>query len=136
LTRSIDLAATVFLAASATIAVSAGADTALEQRFDSMVVPRNMSDSMKLMASEPNHVGSPHDKLNAEWEMKKFQEYGWDAHIEEFQVLYPTPLAEAVEMPQGKKLFKATLQEKPIPGDTSSTARDKPLPAYLEYQGE
>ncbi|MEA2946822.1 MAG: hypothetical protein QOI40_2152 [Alphaproteobacteria bacterium] len=136
MTRSIALLATVLLAASATIALSAGADTALEQRFDSMVTPQNMSDWMKLMASEPNHVGSPHDKLNAEWERKKFQDYGWDAHIEEFQVLYPTPLAEAVEMKQGKKLFKATLQEKPIPGDTSATAKDKPLPAYLEYQGD
>ena len=36
----------------------------------------------------------------------------------------------------GKKTFKATLQEKPIPGDTSAAAKDKPLPAYLEYQGD
>ncbi|HWA92641.1 MAG TPA: M28 family peptidase [Rhizomicrobium sp.] len=136
MTRSIALAATVLLAATAGAALSAGADTSLEQRFDSMVNSREMSDWMRQMASEPNHVGSPHDRLNAEWEMKKFQEYGWEAHIEEFQVLYPTPVAEAIEMKQGKKLFKATLQEKPIKGDTSARAKDKALPAYLEYQGD
>jgi len=109
--------------------------SSLEQRFDAGVNPKEMSDWMKLMASEPNHVGSPHDKINAQWEMKKFQEFGWDAHLEEFQVLYPTPVAESLEL-LGKKTFKATLQEKPIPGDTSAVAKDKPLPAYLEYQGD
>ena len=134
--RRIALAATCLLAASvAGSADSQGADTSLEQRFDAGIRPNEMSDWMKLMASEPNHVGSPHDKINAEWELAKFREFGWDAHIEEFQVLYPTPLKEAVEL-LGKKVFKATLQEKPIPGDTSSRAKDKPLPAYLAYQGD
>jgi len=133
--RLLGLIATSLLATSATTAICAGGDGALEQRFDSMVSAQNMSDWMKRMASEPNHVGSPHDKANAEWQLQKFKEFGWDAHIEEFQVLYPTPLAEAVEL-LGKKKFAATLQEKPLKGDTSATAKDKPLPAYLEYQGD
>ena len=29
----------------------------LEQRFDAQICPQEMSDWMKLMASEPNHVG-------------------------------------------------------------------------------
>ena len=119
----------------AAFSVAAAPNDTLEQRFDAQIRPSEMSDWMKLMASEPNHVGSPHDKINAEWELKKFKEFGWDAHIEEFQVLYPTPLKEAVEL-LGKKKFAATLQEKPIPGDTSSRDKDKPLPAYLEYQGD
>jgi len=137
--RLLALIATSLLAASAGAALCAGADgmdASLEQRFDAGISSAEMSGWMKLMASEPNHVSSPHDKANAEWELKKFQEFGWDAHIEEFQVLYPTPVAEAVELLQGKKKFKATLQEKPIKGDTSATAKDKPLPAYLEYQGD
>ena len=87
------------------------------------------------MASEPNHVGSPHDKANAEFELEQFKAWGWDAHIETFEVLYPTPLAESLEL-LGDKPFKATLQEPPIPGDTSSTAKDPALPAYLAYQGD
>ena len=132
--RQIALAAACVIVASA--AGPASSDNAsLEQRFDAGIRPGEMSDWMKRMASEPNHVGSPHDKINAEWELAEFKKFGWDAHIEEFQVLYPTPLSEAVEL-LGKKKFKATLQEKPIKGDTSATAKDKPLPAYLEYQGD
>src|SRR6201747_2982755 len=127
--------ATVCCAVVATFSVAAAQTDSLEQRFDAQVRPQEMSDWMKLMASEPNHVGSPHDKINAEWELAQFKKFGWDAHIEEFQVLYPTPLSETIEL-LGKRKFKATLQEKPIKGDTSSTAKDKALPAYLEYQGD
>jgi N-acetylated-alpha-linked acidic dipeptidase len=129
--RAAVLAASLMLAAGA----SAAPDASLESRFDAGVKPQEMSDWMKLMASEPNHVSSPHDKINAEWELAQFKKFGWDAHIETFEVLYPTPLKEAVEL-LGKKKFAATLQEKPIPGDTSATAKDKALPAYLEYQGD
>jgi N-acetylated-alpha-linked acidic dipeptidase len=127
--------ATVCCAVAATFSIAAAPSDSLEQRFDAQVRPQEMSDWMKRMASEPNHVGSPHDKINAEWQLAKFKEFGWDAHIEEFQVLYPTPVSEALEL-LGKKTFRATLQEKPIKGDTSATAKDKPLPAYLEFQGD
>ncbi|HVU21911.1 MAG TPA: M28 family peptidase [Rhizomicrobium sp.] len=127
--------ATACCAVAAAFSAATAQTDSLEQRFDAQIKPREMSDWMKLMASEPNHVGSPHDKANAEWELAQFKKFGWDAHLEEFQVLYPTPVSEAVEL-LGKKKFAATLQEKPIPGDTSATAKDKPLPAYLIYQGD
>ena len=91
---------------------------------------------MKLMAAEPNQVGSPHDKANAEWMLARFKEWGWDAHIETFEVLYPTPDQRSAGAAGGRaKPFKATLQEPPIPGDTSATAKDMPLPAYVAYPG-
>jgi N-acetylated-alpha-linked acidic dipeptidase len=36
----------------------------------------------------------------------------------------------------GPKPFNATLQEPPIPGDSSATATEPALPAYVEYQGD
>ena len=110
-------------------------ENALEQRFDVQLSSQDQLDWLKRMSSEPNQVGSPHDKANADWTLVKFRKYGWHAHIETYQVLYPTPISEAVEM-LGPKPFKATLQETPIPGDTSSTAKDYALPAYLAYQGD
>ncbi|MDE2500455.1 MAG: M28 family peptidase [Alphaproteobacteria bacterium] len=107
----------------------------LEKAFDASIQPTEMRDWMKILASEPNHVGSPHDKSNAEWILAKFKKWGWDAHIETFEVLYPTPIHEALEL-LGPKPFKATLQEPPIKGDTSATAKDPALPAYLAYQGD
>jgi N-acetylated-alpha-linked acidic dipeptidase len=112
-------------------------DAGLDAKFDAMINPHELDGWMKILASQPNQVGSPHDKINADWILAQFKSFGWDAHIEQYDVLYPTPISEALDMPnyQGKK-WSATLQEKPIPGDTSSTAKDYALPAYLAFQGD
>jgi N-acetylated-alpha-linked acidic dipeptidase len=107
----------------------------LEHDFDAAIRPAEMSGWMKLMAAEPNNVGTEHDKTNAEWERDQFQKFGWDAHIESFSVLYPTPVSETLEL-LGPKPFTATLVEPPIPGDSSATSKTPGLPAYLEYQGD
>ncbi|MBV8592556.1 MAG: hypothetical protein JO212_21270, partial [Acetobacteraceae bacterium] len=107
----------------------------VERNFDALIHPSDLRDWMKLLASEPNHVGSPHNKANANQILAWFKEWGWDAHIERFWVLYPTPISETFEL-AGPKPFKATLQEPPIPGDSSATATEPALPAYVAYQGD
>jgi N-acetylated-alpha-linked acidic dipeptidase len=116
----------------------APAGQALEARFDSLIDPAEMGRWLKQLSYEPNQVGSAHDKANAEWILAQLKAWGWDAHIEVFQVLYPTPLGETVELVGGPGApFKATLQEPPIPGDASSLrAQATALPAYLVYQGD
>ena len=112
-------------------------EAAAERAFDAQIDPAEMSAWMKQMASEPNHVGSPHDKANAEFMLAQFKSWGWDAHIEEFQVLYPTPISEALELvaADGSK-FAATLTEAPIPGDPPTQMVAQELPAYVAYQGD
>src|SRR5262245_43114548 len=107
----------------------------LEKRFDGMINSAEMGGWMKTMASEPNHVGSPHDKANGDMALAQFRSWGWDAHIETFQVLYPTPLSEMVELIAPTR-FKATLTEAPVPGDESSSRTANQLPAYVAYQGD
>jgi N-acetylated-alpha-linked acidic dipeptidase len=125
------------VASTATSAVSDSARTSnsLERDFDDAINPDEMREWLRQMASEPNHVGSPHDKANAEWELAQFKKFGWDAHIETFDVLYPTPTSESLEL-LGEHPFSATLQEPPLPGDTSATAKEPALPAYLGFQGD
>src|SRR5690348_16319140 len=56
----------------------------LERRFDSLLSASEMRDWLKQMSSEPNHVGSPHDKANAEWMLAQFKKWGWEigrAHV-------------------------------------------------------
>ena len=103
----------------------------LEQRFDSMLSASEIRGWLKQMSSEPNHVGSPHDKANAEWMLAQFKEWGWDAHIETFDVLYPTPVQESVEL-VAPTTFKATLHEPPIKGDPTSSLPGA-LPPYNVY---
>jgi N-acetylated-alpha-linked acidic dipeptidase len=105
------------------------------RQFDASLNAAEMGGWMKIMAAEPNHVGSPHDKANAEMVLAQFREWGWDAHIETFEVLYPTPTSETLEL-LGPEAFKATLTEPPIPGDETSTRTKNALPAYVAYQGD
>ncbi len=120
---------------SAPPARAADEQAALERRFDALIHPGDLRQWMKLLAAEPNHVGSPHDKANAERILGWFRQWGWEAHIETFYVLYPTPISETLEL-TGSRPFKATLQEPPIPGDSSATATQPALPAYVAYQGD
>lgn len=136
--RALFLAATglaCLLSAAPPLNAANGDDPALFARFDAQIHPGDLRDWMKRLASEPNHVGSPHDRANAEWVLGQFRSWGWDAHIESFDVLYPTPLHEALDMVSPRH-FRATLQEPPIPGDTSARAKEPALPAYLAYQGD
>jgi N-acetylated-alpha-linked acidic dipeptidase len=104
----------------------------LEQRFDADLDPAELRSWMEQLTRAPNHVGSVHDKENAEFLLKKFREWGWDASIEEFTVLYPTPRQEAVEL-VAPTHFAAKLKEPPVEGDgTSQKTRDE-LPPYNVY---
>jgi N-acetylated-alpha-linked acidic dipeptidase len=107
----------------------------LERRFDASLNAQEMAGWMKTMAAEPNHVGSPHNKANADMTLAQFKSWGWDAHIETFNVLYPTPISEVLETVGGTP-FKATLTEPPIPGDETSSRLAGQLPAYVAYQGD
>jgi N-acetylated-alpha-linked acidic dipeptidase len=108
------------------------AELQLEQRFDAALSAADLRDWMQQMASAPNHVGSPHDKANAEFQLAKFREWGWDASIETFSVLYPTPREVSVEL-VAPAHFKAKLSEGPIAGDATSTQTKDELPPYNVY---
>jgi N-acetylated-alpha-linked acidic dipeptidase len=111
---------------------AAAAETQLEQRFDSDLSAADLRSWLEQMTSAPNHVGSPHDKANAEFELAKFKEWGWDASIETFSVLYPTPKEVSVEL-IAPTHFKALLSEPPIEGDRTSTQTKDELPPYNVY---
>jgi len=87
---------------------------------------------MEQMSSEPNHVGSIHDKANAEFQLKKFREWGWDASIETFSVLYPSPREISLEL-VAPAHFAARLTEPPVASDSTSSKTKDELPAYNVY---
>ena len=103
-----------------------------EQKFRALPSPQLMRDYMQRLSARPHHVGSPYDKANAEWILSKFKEFGWDAHIETFDVLFPTPKERLVEMIEPTK-FTAKLQEPPVAGDPTSGQTSEQLPTYNAY---
>jgi N-acetylated-alpha-linked acidic dipeptidase len=90
---------------------------------------------MKRLSARPHHVGSPYDKGNAEWILSHFKEWGWDAHIENFEVLFPTPKERLVELIEPTK-FTAKLEEPTVPEDPTSSQHDEQLPTYNAYSAD
>jgi N-acetylated-alpha-linked acidic dipeptidase len=111
---------------------SVQAERDLEGKFRAMPDPARMKESMRRLSARPHHVGSAYDKDNAEWILDQFKSYGWDAHIENFDVLFPTPIDRVVEL-VAPTTFKASLQETPVSGDPTSSQQAEQLPSYNAY---
>jgi N-acetylated-alpha-linked acidic dipeptidase len=111
---------------------SVQAERDLEARFKAMPDQARMREAMRRLSARPHHVGSPYDKDNAEWILTQFKSYGWDAHIENFDVLFPTPVERIVEMVSPTS-YKASLQETALPVDPTSSQQQEQLPSYNAY---
>jgi N-acetylated-alpha-linked acidic dipeptidase len=111
---------------------SVQAEQSLEARFKAIPDPARMRDVMRRLSARPHHVGSAFDRENAEWILSQFKSYGWDAHIENFDVLFPTPVDRVVEL-VAPTHFKASLQETPVTGDPTSSQQKEQLPSYNAY---
>jgi N-acetylated-alpha-linked acidic dipeptidase len=103
-----------------------------EKKFRDGIVPGNIRENMQRLSARPHHVGSPYDKDNAEWILGKFKEWGFDARIEMFEVLFPTPKQRLVELLEPTK-FTAKLQEPPLAIDPTSSQTAEQLPTYNAY---
>ena len=125
----------VALMSTAASAQGSGPAQALEQRFDALISPADQLAWLQQMSSAPNHVGSPHDKANADFQLAMFKQWGWDAYIERFDVLYPTPTRTTVELVAPQRITLGG-QEPAIPEDPTSANTAGALPPYVAYQGD
>ncbi len=103
-----------------------------EVTFRAIPSTQNLHDYMQRLSARPHHVGSPYDKDNAEWILAKFKQWGLDAHIETFEVLFPTPKSRALEL-VAPEHFTAKLAEPTVPGDPTSGQHNEQLPTYNAY---
>jgi N-acetylated-alpha-linked acidic dipeptidase len=106
-----------------------------ESKFRAIPDPARMREALRRLAARPHHVGSPYDKDNAEWLRDQFMSYGWDATIEEFQVLFPTPKERLLEMVAPVK-FTARLDEPAVAQDPTSGQKSEQLPSYNAYSAD
>ena len=103
-----------------------------ETKFRAVPDPANLREYMRRLSARPHHVGSPYDKDNAEWILAHFKEWGLDAHIETFNVLFPTPKVRVLEMIEPTK-FTAKLEEPALAVDPTSNQKSEQLPTYNAY---
>jgi N-acetylated-alpha-linked acidic dipeptidase len=113
-------------------AESARNERDIENKFQAVPDPANLRQYMQRLSARPHHVGSPYDQDNAEWILAKFKEWGWDAKIENYYVLFPTPKERLLEL-TAPGHFTAKLQEPPVSGDPTSSQQNEQLPSYNAY---
>ena len=123
------LAASAFLAAEPSAQSSS---TGWDAKFRELPQPSNIRASAERLSARPHHVGSPYDKDNAEWMLARFREWGWDAQIETFSVLFPTPTERVLELVAPSR-FTAKLEEPAVPVDPTSNQKSEQLPTYNAY---
>jgi len=103
-----------------------------DAKFRAIPDPKNIGEYMKRMSARPHHLGSAYDRDNAEWILAKFKEWGWDAKIETYDVLFPTPKERSVEM-VAPSAFKLKLEEPAMASDPTSGQKTEQLPSFNAY---
>ena len=116
-------------------AANSTAERQWEQKFRAIPDSNVLRADMQVLSARPHHVGSPYDKQNAEWILGHYKQWGWDAHIETFDVLFPTPKQRLVELVAPTR-FNAKLQEPPVAADPTSNQQAEQLPTYNAYSGD
>jgi len=107
----------------------------LEAEFDGMLLADNLDEWMKFMSAEPHYVGTAYGRKNAEWMVKQFKSWGYDAKIETYQVLFPYPKVRLLELIAPEK-YKAKLTAVPVAGDTYTDQGDALLPSYNAFSAD
>ncbi|CAN5559223.1 transferrin receptor-like dimerization domain-containing protein [soil metagenome] len=114
---------------------AATAQLATEKKFDANLKAENVGKLIKDLSAVPHHVGSVGDKANAEYILQKFKSWGYDAYIENFYVLFPTPKTRVLEM-MGNTTYKAVLKEPILKEDATSGQYILQLPVYNCYSAD
>jgi len=111
---------------------SSTAERNWEDKFRALPDRANIRQYIERLTARPHHLGSPYDKDNAEWILAKFKEWGLDAKIETYDVLFPTPNERLLELTEPTR-FRAKLQEPAIASDATSSQQNEQLPSYNAY---
>lgn len=105
-----------------------------ETEFDKNLDSQNIGATIRKLSEKPHHLGSPGQKENAGYILDLFKQWGWDAEIETFYVLFPTPVIRILEMISPVS-YKALLREPVIKGDPSTQQKGQ-LPPYNAYSAD
>ena len=106
-----------------------------ETKFRAIPEPSRMREAMRRLSARPHHLGSPYGKDNAEWLRAQFASYGFDATIERFDVLFPTPVTRVLELVAPTR-FTARLDEPVVKEDPTTDQKSEQLPTYNAYSAD
>ena len=113
---------------------SAQKQLAAEKQFDANLSAANIGNTIRELSAKPHHLGSPGSKEVADNILARFKSYGFDAHIETFNVLFPTPKTRVLEM-TSPTVYKALLKEPALKEDGTS-GQEGQLPTYNAWSAD
>jgi N-acetylated-alpha-linked acidic dipeptidase len=105
-----------------------------EQKFDAALNADRIGATIKQLSSRPHNLGSAGGRAVADTILNRYKAYGFDAHIETFTVLFPTPKTRLLEMVE-PTLYKALLKEPALKEDATSGQEDQ-LPTYNAWSAD
>lgn len=112
----------------------AATQLSLESSFDKNLSAENIGATMKFLSGKPHNISSPGSKENAEYILALYKKWGWDAQIETFHVLFPTPKTRVLEMISPTS-YTAILKEPALKEDPTS-GQSGQLPTYNAYSAD
>jgi N-acetylated-alpha-linked acidic dipeptidase len=107
----------------------------LEATFDASLKADNLKAWLTRIAARPHHVGSAYGKENAEFMAGLFRSWGYETTIEQYDVLFPTPITRVVELVSPEK-YTAKLSEPSLKEDSTSGQTSEQLPVYNAYSAD
>ncbi len=108
----------------------------MEERADAWIAPGDLLEWNRGMTPRPHHAGSPQAEANARWMVERFREWGFEAEIETYHVLFPTPRHRSLTLLEPTR-FEASLIEAPAPGDgTAEIAVAEGLPPFNAFSAD
>ena len=106
----------------------------LENRYRELPEPQHMRSYMHAISEEPHHAGGPGSKRVAEYILSKFESWGLNAWIEEYEALMPMPTERVLELVE-PETFAAKLEEPAMAEDKDSSDRNQ-LPTFNAYAAD
>ncbi|HRH51394.1 MAG TPA: transferrin receptor-like dimerization domain-containing protein [Panacibacter sp.] len=106
----------------------------LEKKFDANLSASNIGNTIKELSSKPHNLGSAGSKEVAQNIYNRYKSYGFDARIEEYKVLFPSPKTRVLEI-TGSTTYKALLKEPALKEDATSGQADQ-LPTYNAWSAD
>jgi N-acetylated-alpha-linked acidic dipeptidase len=104
----------------------------LETKFDAALDAKDQVTWLKRLSARPHHVGSAYGLSNAEYMRDLYTSFGFQARIETFHVLFPTPKTRVLELGR----FRAKLREPEVKGDETSRPTREALPPYNAFSSD
>jgi N-acetylated-alpha-linked acidic dipeptidase len=96
--------------------------------------PDTMKNQLLILSEDPHEAGTDRSKHVAQLILQRFQSYGLDAHIEEFEALMPRPVDRVLELVAPVE-YTAQLKEPAIPEDKDSGDPNQ-LPTFNAYAAD